>query len=333
MSITESADDVALGWVYVLSHPQMKVLKVGFTYRTVLERLNELSSTAVPGSFVWEYGVLVEHPEQVERIAHQGLNAYRVTANREFFDCPLATAVASLIAATERNLPRNVHDRNLIEERAARIRAEQSKLAQWRASVEERLSERTKSIQFEANSLRPNYLWFWLGHAFLAAVAIDSFAPVKTEFGLFVISAVIGSLTGFFHQEHVHDKRKSEASIQSRLNEIEQDRNSLNEQFAEQLALINKDSKQEKHHPSDFRSVRAPLKTERQPKVVQPQELRPSPSSTQTLEERIRAAENRVIREIPNRFFACNNCGRTVNLNAKAFCTELRCPAKLLADA
>jgi len=311
----------------------MNVLKVGYTFRSVPERLNELATTGVPGSFVWEYGALVESPDSIEKKVHRSLRAHRVAANREFFDCSLPVAVAAVLSAIQHTRPRRLHDRSLVEAKAASLREKQAALAEKRTSAEKEISAKERALYSESDSLRPGFLWFWVGHAFLAALLVDAVAPVKTELGLFILSAIVGSITGYFHLEHVYDKRKSAASIQPRLNELQKQRDFVNEIFAEHLAQL----KAEAANPEVIQPKpilpNSTRRTDNKPQVAPTHDARAAPPHTQTLEQRIQEVESRVIREIPYRFFACDSCGRRVNLNVKNYCSELRCPAKLLADA
>lgn len=326
MSVSRPIESSAVGWVYVLSHPQMTALKVGFTLRSVPERVEELSGTAVPGAFVWEYGVLVENPESIEKKAHRILASHRVSANREFFSCELSVAVSALISATQHRPPRKTHDRAQIEQRAASLSRQQEALSQWKATEEARISESSRVIRAEAEALKPKFVWFWLGHTFLIALAIDTFAPVKTEVGLWLLSAIIGAVSAFIHHEHVHEKRKSSSSIQGRLNQLEEELQEVRSEFAKRSASINRGEAPAIQKVFD---ARAP----REPQSAPPPQDHERGGYTRTLEQGIAAAEARVIREIPTKFFRCDSCSRTVNLNAKAFCSQVRCPAKLLTDA
>jgi hypothetical protein len=82
------------GYIYILStrsHP--KWLKVGYTERTVEERVKEINrATGVLEPFgvraVW---VLLNAP-QVEEFVHYALAEYQVRDDREFFELPLDTA-------------------------------------------------------------------------------------------------------------------------------------------------------------------------------------------------------------------------------------------------
>ncbi len=76
-----------MGYVYILSNPLFPgIYKVGMTVRSVPERIRELASTGVPAKFEAVAYYQVKHPRRVERKAHELLNTYRVSGDREFFD-------------------------------------------------------------------------------------------------------------------------------------------------------------------------------------------------------------------------------------------------------
>lgn len=74
------------GYVYLLTNEAMPgYVKIGFTERTVEERIEELSKpTGVPMTFDCFFAVKVENAENVEKKIHDGLKDFRLP-NREFF--------------------------------------------------------------------------------------------------------------------------------------------------------------------------------------------------------------------------------------------------------
>jgi S-DNA-T family DNA segregation ATPase FtsK/SpoIIIE len=74
-------------FIYVLENPSMPgMVKIGRTDRSVLERVNELSSaTGVPTGFAVVKEYAVTNSVEAERIIHERLSDYRVAENREFF--------------------------------------------------------------------------------------------------------------------------------------------------------------------------------------------------------------------------------------------------------
>lgn len=76
-----------MGWVYCLSNPSFPhLVKVGFTTRTVEERLNELnSSTSIPTPFKLEFKFNSANPMEDEATAHKCLDEHRQSDRREFF--------------------------------------------------------------------------------------------------------------------------------------------------------------------------------------------------------------------------------------------------------
>jgi hypothetical protein len=80
------------GFVYVLSNKAMPgLLKVGFTTRTIIERINELNSTGVPSSFVSEFYFEVSDAPKGEQLLHSALREHHY--DKEFFKLPLAKVV------------------------------------------------------------------------------------------------------------------------------------------------------------------------------------------------------------------------------------------------
>lgn len=76
---------MAKGFIYILSNPSFKFLKIGFTLRDPAIRITELNTTGVPTPFEIIYEALVLNPEILESKIHQELSDYRVSDNREFF--------------------------------------------------------------------------------------------------------------------------------------------------------------------------------------------------------------------------------------------------------
>ena len=81
------------GFVYVLTNRAMPgIVKVGCTGRDPIIRARELSSTSAPAPFVVAWAARVSDFSAVERAAHRALAEWRISANREFFGCEVATA-------------------------------------------------------------------------------------------------------------------------------------------------------------------------------------------------------------------------------------------------
>jgi hypothetical protein len=88
-----SCDELALhiqriaGYVYILSNETMPgLMKIGFTERTVAERISELSAhTGVPSPYKEEASFPVAEPSKIERLIHDSLSPYRHREDREFF--------------------------------------------------------------------------------------------------------------------------------------------------------------------------------------------------------------------------------------------------------
>lgn len=80
------------GYLYILSHKAMpNLLKVGYTTRTIKERIQELSSTGAPGKFEVEFYCEVDNAPHLEKNIHSKLSKQRY--DKEFFQCTLVIAV------------------------------------------------------------------------------------------------------------------------------------------------------------------------------------------------------------------------------------------------
>jgi len=80
------------GYLYILSNRAMpNLLKVGYTTRTLEERIRELSTTGVPGIFVAEFYCEVDNAPVLEKAVHSRLSSHRY--DKEFFRCNVELAV------------------------------------------------------------------------------------------------------------------------------------------------------------------------------------------------------------------------------------------------
>jgi T5orf172 domain len=79
------------GYIYCLSNPAMPgLLKIGYTEKTVEERVKSLYSTGVPMQFVIELKKYVYEPRKKEQYLHMLFTQYRCDKKREFFAIPLS---------------------------------------------------------------------------------------------------------------------------------------------------------------------------------------------------------------------------------------------------
>jgi hypothetical protein len=80
------------GYLYIFSNRAMpNLLKVGYTTRTVEERIRELSTTGVPGVFVAEFYCEIDNAPGLEKAVHSRLSSHRY--DKEFFRCNVELAV------------------------------------------------------------------------------------------------------------------------------------------------------------------------------------------------------------------------------------------------
>jgi len=86
------------GYLYALRNNSMPgLLKVGFTTRSVQERVAELnSSTATPSPFNVVFFFACTQPQKDEALCHTALATYRLNEAREFFRIPETDALLML---------------------------------------------------------------------------------------------------------------------------------------------------------------------------------------------------------------------------------------------
>ena len=83
------------GIVYILSNDAMPgLLKIGFTLRSVEERLAELHTTGVPGNFICEIAFTLPRAAKIERYLHRQFRAHHYS--KEFFKIELPALVTEL---------------------------------------------------------------------------------------------------------------------------------------------------------------------------------------------------------------------------------------------
>lgn len=82
------------GWVYIISNPAIPgVIKVGFSTKDPNERAKELG-TGSPQPYKVEYEVLVNNPQDIEKVTHNSLADNR--AGKEWFSCDISIALKAI---------------------------------------------------------------------------------------------------------------------------------------------------------------------------------------------------------------------------------------------
>jgi len=96
------------GFIYILSNELMPgIVKIGFTERTVAERVAELSApTGVALPYKEEASFPVTEPSKVEKAIHESLERYRVNQGREFFRMTPGEAIVAVRRILGLPLPR-----------------------------------------------------------------------------------------------------------------------------------------------------------------------------------------------------------------------------------
>lgn len=89
-----------LGYVYVLSNPSMPgLVKIGRSINGGKARAKNLYQTGTPTPFVLEFEILVDDCCEIEQLAHEGLDAFRLANSREFFQVSADEAALAIMKA------------------------------------------------------------------------------------------------------------------------------------------------------------------------------------------------------------------------------------------
>ena len=87
--------------VYILTNEAMPgIIKIGWTDKSVEERMKELDKTATPLPFTCYFAKRVDEPTFVEAKLHQAFDEFRIRDNREFFRMSPDQAKAALEIAS-----------------------------------------------------------------------------------------------------------------------------------------------------------------------------------------------------------------------------------------
>lgn len=143
------------------------LLKIGYTTRTLRERVQELSTTGVPGKFEIEFFCEIDDAARVEGIVHSRLKKHRY--EKEFFSCDVETAVRttkeavieygySVFSDGGRSKLIFLTDAEVILARQARQEREQKEAEQRRRAEERKRLELEASIQAQRRRERISQL-------------------------------------------------------------------------------------------------------------------------------------------------------------------------------
>ena len=84
------------GFVYVMSNESLPgLIKIGKSIDPE-KRVKTLSSEGLPTPFHIEFQIKSEHYSEIETAVHSSLSNYRVSENREFFDCDIEAASTAI---------------------------------------------------------------------------------------------------------------------------------------------------------------------------------------------------------------------------------------------
>ncbi len=113
------------GYIYILTNPALKVVKIGKTSRTPEERAAELYTTALPSPFEIFAYLQTEKFDQVEKSVHRILDLITTTRcnqGREFFDIDPNIAYKIL-----ENLALLINDAVLVSKNTTKVNKPKSK--------------------------------------------------------------------------------------------------------------------------------------------------------------------------------------------------------------
>ena len=137
------------GIVYVLSHKAIPdLLKIGYTTRSIEERVQELSSTGVPGKYAVELYFQTDDAAQFEMLLHRVLREFHF--EKEFFKADIKTVISAVHALIQEN-----------RFQLYKFYGNSSHLATTREQIAEELrirDERQNRIDERAKDLRDKYL-------------------------------------------------------------------------------------------------------------------------------------------------------------------------------
>jgi hypothetical protein len=150
------------GIIYVLSHKAMPdLLKIGYTSRKIEERVQELSSTGVPGKYRIELYFQADDAPQFELLLHKTLREFHF--EKEFFKADIGTvirAVHGLISENRFQLYKFHGESSHLATTRVQIAEEQRIRDERRNRLDERAKElRDKYLHKTYDELRGQYMW------------------------------------------------------------------------------------------------------------------------------------------------------------------------------
>ncbi len=198
------------------------ICKVGYTDRSVRERLAELNaSTSIPKKFVVEYFVQVENGQaySVEQKAHLILEEKGYHHAKEYFKCPVEQCKSAIAEAIALNNATVLFAKDA-EETRQRVLEEQRRKAEEDRRQEEIRIRDAKLLENEQNihgryeqrldaASDPGKFWtWWLGSGLASSLLISMIFPKLKDGGILLGGAFLGLIAGFFLREYRRDKKK-----------------------------------------------------------------------------------------------------------------------------
>jgi len=100
-----------IGYLYFLINQSMPgLIKIGYTYNSVDERIQELNTSGVPSPFTLGACYLVNNAKQCELTLHKAFHQNRLNKKREFFKMDLFEAIDKSIPIIKKYIIENTQD-------------------------------------------------------------------------------------------------------------------------------------------------------------------------------------------------------------------------------
>lgn len=227
-----------MGAVYVLSNSgsmRRGIHKVGYTTRTVEERVAELNaSTSIPTKFKAEYWVYLEDNDArlVEQAAHKHLTEQNFHHAKEYFDCSLEDCKQAISKAIDQNEVKVIAATDARE--ALRLSAEISRQRADAARLKAEAAEHERKLLTEEANFRTEYqaqldelsnpggfLPWWIGVSIAALVGLSIYFPKKVESSLYFPALILGLAGAAFARNQIVEWKKNSQKYRDCRTEME----------------------------------------------------------------------------------------------------------------
>ena len=150
------------GTIYILSHEAMpNLLKIGYTTRTIEERVQELSSTGVPGKYTIQLYFQTDDAPQFESLLHRTLREFHF--KKEFFRADIETVIQAVHGLISENRFQ-LYKFHGVSSHLATTREQIAEERRVRDERQNRIDERAKELRDKYlhktyDELRAEYMW------------------------------------------------------------------------------------------------------------------------------------------------------------------------------